>query len=129
MDDPFAMRGLESRRNAGGAPQCLAQRHRAPEEALLQRFSFDELENQDRRVLSLDDVEERADVGMVDVGDEARFALNAHETIGIGGERCREDLDGNVSPKANIARTIHLAHGAVTQQAHNLISPEPIAGL
>ena len=52
-------------------------------EALLQRLSFDELENQEWRVLSLDDVEERADVGMVDLRDEARFALKARETVGI----------------------------------------------
>ena len=125
----FGMRSLESRRNACGAPQCLAQRHRTPEETLLQRFPFDELENQDRRVLSLDDVEERADVGMIDVRDEARFAIDAHETVGIVGERCRQDLDGDVPSKANIARSVHLAHGAVTQQAHNLIRPEPFAGL
>ena len=129
MDDAFAVSGLESRRNAGGAAQRFAQRHRASEEALLQRLAFDELENQERSVLSLDNVEERADVGMVDLRDEPRFALEAGETIGIVGERRREDLDGDVSSKASVARTIHLAHGAVTQQADNLISPEPVAGL
>jgi hypothetical protein len=58
----------------------VAHRHRSPKEALLQRLSFDQLENQERRALSLDDVEERADVGMVDLRDEARFALEAGET-------------------------------------------------
>ena len=98
-------------------------------EALLQRLPFDELENQGWSALSLDDVEERADVGMVDLRDETRLAFEARETVGIVGERRGKDLDGDVPSKASIARTIHLAHGAVTQQTDNLISPEPVAGL
>ena len=66
---------------------------------------------------------------MVDLRDEPRFALEAGETIGIVGERRREDLDGDISSQAGVARTIHLAHGAVTQQTDNLICPEPVAGL
>jgi hypothetical protein len=80
-------------------------------------------------VRSVDDVEERADVGMMDLRDEPGFALEAGEAIGIVGKCCWEHLDGDLSSKASVARPINFAHGAVTQQAHNLISPEAVAGL
>ena len=78
-------------------------------------------------MLSLDNVEERADVGMVDLRDESRFPLEAGETICIIGECCREDLDGDVSSKTSVARAVHLAHGAVAQQADDLVRPQSIA--
>ena len=123
------MRGFERRRDAGGAPQRVAQRHRPSKQALLQRLAFDELEHQDWRVVSLDNIEEGADVGMVDLRDQARFALETRETVGIVGEGCGKHLDRDVPPQPRIARAIDLAHGAVTEQTDNLIRPEPVARL
>ena len=60
---------------------------------------------------------------------QPRFALEAREAIRIVGEGCGKNLDGDVPPKACIARAIHLAHGAVTKQTDNLIRPEPVARL
>ena len=129
MNDPLAVRGLERRGDAGGAPKRVAHRHRSPKEALLQRLSFDQLKNQEWRALSLDDIEEGADVGMVDLRDQARFAFEAREAVRIVGEGCGENLDGDIPAQACIARAIHLAHGAVTNQTDNLIRPEPVARL
>ena len=99
MDDPFAVGRLERRRDARGAAQRLAQRHRPSEEALLQRLPFDQLENQEWSALFLDDVEERADVGMVDLRDEPRFPLEAREAVGIVGERRRSTLTATSRPR------------------------------
>jgi hypothetical protein len=39
----------------------------------------------------------------------------------------RKNLDGNIAPEACVARAVHFAHGTMTQQADNLIRPEPVA--
>src|SRR5688572_26259122 len=127
MDDPLAVSCLESPRNARRAPQRVSQGYRSSEETLLQRLAFDELENQKWCVVSLDEIEERADIGMVHLRDEPRLARVARETIDVVGECRWEHLDGHVASKARIARVIHLAHGASTQQRDNLIGPEPAA--
>ena len=77
----------------------------------------------------LDDIEERADVGMVNLRDEARFAFEAREAVRIVGECCGKNFDGDIPAKTRVARAIHFAHGAVTEQTDNLIGPEPVARL
>ena len=128
MNDPFAVSGLERRRNARGIAQRVAHRHRAPEKPLLERLAFDELENQERRVFAFDDVIKCADVRMIDLRDEPRFPFEAGETIRIGGERDREHLDGDLPPQASVARPIDLAHRAVAKQADDFIRADSVAG-
>ena len=67
------------------------------------------------------DVVERADVRMVEGGNGACLALEPAADFRRG------DLDGHVASEAGVARLIHLAHPAGSEQAANLVGPEPLA--
>jgi hypothetical protein len=57
----------------------------------------------------LADVVERADVGVCDRGDRARFAVEPFAKIRIGAEGRRQDLQGDGAIEARVARGIDLA--------------------
>jgi hypothetical protein len=60
------------------------------------------------------DVVERADVGMVEVGDGAGLALEAGADLRAGREVGRQHLDCDIAAQAGIAGPIDLAHPART---------------
>ncbi|MBI3403092.1 MAG: hypothetical protein HY048_16900 [Acidobacteria bacterium] len=47
---------------------------------------------------------------MIERGPDFGFTLEAPQSLRIGGERLRQDLDGNLAPELCIARAIELAH-------------------
>src|SRR5687768_4856806 len=127
MDDALAVSRLESRRDARGAAQGFAQRQWASEKALLQRFALDQLENQERRLLPFDDVEERADVWMIHLRDEPGLAFEACATVVVRGKLGWKHLDGDFTSKARVVRPIHLAHRAATQKGDDFVGPKAVA--
>ena len=98
-----------------------------PEQALLQSLAFDELEHQNRSVVEFENVEERADIRVADPREQTPFALETRAPSGVVGERLPEDFDRDVPPQSRIAGAIHLAHGAITEQADDLIRSECVA--
>jgi hypothetical protein len=58
----------------------------------------------------------------------ARFTLEAPQSIGIGGKRGGQHLDRHVALQPGVARAIHLAHSAGTDQMQDLVRTETIAG-
>ena len=68
------------------------------------------------------DVEEGADVRMIQGRDGAGFALEAL------GELFSGNLDGDVAAQAGIARAVDFAHPAGSNGCENLIRPEADAG-
>ena len=50
--------------------------------------------------------------GMVERGEQARFAREAGAALGVGCEVRRQDLDRDVAPELAVARAIDLAHAA-----------------
>src|SRR5262245_15103282 len=67
----------------------------------------------------------RRNVRMIERGEDTRFALEARQTIGMGRERGRQDLDGDVAPESRIARAVDLAHAAGADWLEDLIGTEP----
>jgi hypothetical protein len=62
----------------------------------------------------LPDVKNRKNVGMVERGGSTGFLRETLQAVGVGGKRNGENLDGDVSVEAGVARPVHLAHSAST---------------
>jgi hypothetical protein len=74
------------------------------------------------------DVVNGDDVGVVERGDGAGFALKAAAQIGAGGDFFAEDLDGDVAIKARIAGAVNFAHAADAENRLDLIVAESGVG-
>ena len=92
------------------------------------RFAFEQLHHQKRLVVILADVEDRADIRMIERGRGARFALEPFEGFAIRGERGRQEFDGDLPAQARVFGAIDHAHAALAQVRNNAIvgnrSPE-----
>ena len=75
------------------------------------------------------DVEESANMRMIETGDGLRFALNARATLEADSELVRQHFDGDNSAKAHIARFVDLAHPTLASPGQNLIMAQRCAGL
>ena len=75
------------------------------------------------------DVEQRADVRMVQPGDGLRFALEALLHFEVLGKVRREHLDGHRAVQPGIGRLVYLAHAAGADRRNDLVGPESGAGL
>ena len=67
---------------------------------------------------------DRADVRVIECRKEARLAFEAGEPFRIGRERARQHFDGDVAAKPGVARPIHLAHSALTEQCLQVIDTD-----
>ena len=56
-----------------------------------------------------------------------RLALEARESIGIGRECPRQDLDGDVAAESRVARPIDFAHPAGTKRGDDLVDAQATA--
>ena len=65
-----------------------------------------------RIAVAVFDAVDRADVRMIERGEQPRFALEAREPSGSRRERARQDLDRDVAAELRVARAIDLAHAA-----------------
>ena len=97
-------------------------------ELLCERAALDELENQEANAVSFLEAVDRADVGMVQRREHPRFALEARESIGMPGERRRQNLDRDIAPELRVVRTVHFAHAARAEQRVQAIPADRLAG-
>ena len=67
-----------------------------------------------------DDVVQRADVGMIQRGDGAGFALEALT------ETLHRNFDGNVAVQASIASPVHLTHPAPADGSEDFMGAEGV---
>ena len=52
-------------------------------------------------------------------GDGAGFLLKTLQTVALASERCRKDLDGNITPQACVACAEHFAHSTCSERGRN----------
>jgi hypothetical protein len=67
------------------------------------------------------DVEEPADVRMVQRRNRSRFPLKTCTKVGIGGELRGEDLDSHGAAEPRIARAVNLAHSSGADECHDFV--------
>ena len=128
MDDTRAMRRVERARDLDRECQRLVERHWAFIEAIGERLAFNQFQDQCADAVALFDPVDGADVGMVERREHPRLALEARQAVGIRGEDSRQDFERDVSPELRIARAIHLAHAARSEQCLDLIDADPSPG-
>ena len=75
----------------------------------------------------LADVVQRTDVGVLQPGDGARFALEALAEAGVPRSVARRDLDGDPAVEPGVARPVHLSHAAGAQRRFDDIRTERAA--
>jgi hypothetical protein len=80
------------------------------------------------RIGGFADVDETADVRMIERGDSARFAIESFSAAGVDGEFLRQHLDRYDPIQTPVVCLIHLAHAAGSNQPENLIGPKVNAG-
>ena len=105
------------------APRRPGAQSRAPRrsarpalEAIGQRRPFDQFEHQRADPFGFFQPVNRADVRMIERGEQARFAREAGAAFRIGGEVRRQDLDRHVATELAVARAIDLAHAASAER-------------
>ena len=72
----------------------------------------------------LADVVERADVGMIELRNHARLAVEALAKLSICGELGRERLDRDDAVESRVAGFVDLAHAARARGCDDFIRPE-----
>ena len=107
----------------------LVERQRALLQAIGERLALEQLHHQEVRVALVPDVEQRADVGMVERGDRLRLALEALAALVVLREADGKDLDGDAAVEAGVLPAPDLAHAAGADRRLKLVRPEPRPGL
>ena len=79
-------------------------------QALREVFPLDELHGEDALAGDLLQAEEGGDVRMREGGEDLRLALEAGESVGVGGERLGQQLQRDVAPEPGVGRAPDLAH-------------------
>jgi hypothetical protein len=98
-------------------------------DAVGERVAVDELKDERTKVhasftRALLEAVDRADVRMLERGQDLRFALESREPFSVGREELGQDLQRDVAAETRIARAIHLTHAAGAKRAGDLIRTE-----
>ena len=101
---------------------------RATADALRQRLAFDELHHQVGQLALPADVIERADVGVIELGNGVRFVIEAVAEPGIGREHRRHDFDRDNPIEARVLGPIDFAHAALADERQDFVRAKPVAG-
>ena len=102
---PF-VRGLERLGDLAGDREGLVERERPALQPLGEVFALDELHDEGADAARLLEAVDRGDVGVLELGEDLRLALEAREAFGVGGERLGEDLDGDLALQLRVGRPV-----------------------
>jgi hypothetical protein len=64
---------------------------------------------------------------MVQRGQDLGFAMEAREAIGIRGDGCRQQLDGDLPFQPRVGGAIDLAHAALAEQGGHFVRTQASA--
>jgi len=94
---------------------------RLARDSAAERVAFEQLHHQERLVLRPADIEQRADVRMIQGRGGARFALEAVERFAIGCERGRQKSDGHLPSQTDVFRLVDDAHASLADRFQNAV--------
>ena len=112
MDDAALVRGFQRIGDLTRDRERVVERQRTLGDLFRQRLALDELEHQRGAAIHVLEAVNRADVGMIQRRQHARFALEAREAFWIAREQPRQDLDRDLATELLIMGAIDLAHAA-----------------
>src|SRR6266404_2498739 len=93
-----------------------------------ERLAFQIFHHQIINAVLLADVEECADVRMIQAGNSARFALESFAQFGTIRKMRRQNFDGDDAVEPRVARAVHLTHPARADRGENFIWAESSSG-
>ncbi len=120
--------GLEGVGDLAGNRQRFVEPNRTVRDPVRQRVALDELEHDRRHAVGLFEPVDRADVWMVDAGQQLRLAVKSRESIGVRHGGVPQHLDGHVALQFRVACTVHVAHAAAAERRENLVRSESHSG-
>ena len=121
---PRAWAASSASANGTAIAEQTFERHPALRNHFPQRPAVDELHRQKRNAVGLLDRVDRDDVGVIERGDALGLASESGATLRVGGLALEQDLEGDVAIEAGVARAIHLAHSAGTDQRQDFVRAE-----
>jgi hypothetical protein len=124
MGHALPMRLIKSVGNLNPVTKPLISRHGSPFESGGQRLTFQELEDEVVDAVLVTNVVQRADVGMVQVGNDSGLALKALAPFGVGGEFRRRHLDGHGPVQARVPGAVDLPHASRTEGSEDFVGSE-----
>ena len=128
MNNALLMGGFERLGDLSGDGQGFINRDGPFGNPVGQLRSLDEFEDQGLRVTGRFQTVNRADIGVIQRRQDFGFALEPSETVRIGGECLRQDLEPHIPVERGVAGLIHLAHPAFADLGGDLVDAEPGAG-
>ena len=128
MENLLRVRIRERARQLDADPQRLIERQPAFLQPRGEGAALDVLHRQELATLIDTDFEQRADVGMVEAGDGARFAEEPPRRRAIVLRRVAEQLDRGLTVEACVPGQIHHAHPSRAQDRHELVMRDPGPG-
>ena len=119
-----AVRAVERVGDLRADPQQVGAGQRTLAQPLRQRLALDQLHHQVVGRALAADVEQRADVRVVEAGDGLRLALEAGPDLLVGRQVLRQHLDRDLAAKAGVLRAVHLAHAAGAKRREDLVGAQ-----
>src|ERR1700726_2108880 len=119
MRHALAVRLVQRIGNLDGVLQYLLQRQRAFHESLREGLAFQIFHHEEIDSVLLANVEESADVRMIQAGDDASFALESLTQFSSVSEMTRKNLNGDNSAEASITGLVNFAHSARTDRGED----------
>ena len=129
MDHAAAVRLVERVGDVDGTAHRLVDAHGPTPEPVLERFAFEALHHEEVDAVLVADVVQRADVRVIEAGDDLRFALEARAHRLVRGAARRKHLDRHGAIQPCIDGSIHLAHAARAQKLADFVAPQGSAWL
>lgn len=128
MNDADLVRGFEGLGDLARDGKGIVERQGAAGDALREILVLDALHHQGIEAAALLETENLRDVGMVEGRQRLRLALEAHQAIGIAGNRFGQHLQRHVAIELGVAGAIHLAHPAGSEQGDHVVGADAGAG-
>jgi hypothetical protein len=128
VDDAFFVRCLERLGDLLRDGQRLGHRQRAACQAVGERLTVDQFQNEKLRAVRLVQAVDGADVRMIERSEDLRFTAEASDAVGISGETRGQEFQRDVAIQLRVARAVHLAHAACAEGREDLVGAEASAG-
>ena len=128
VDDSLIVRRFERLGDLLRNRERLRERNRALCDPLGKRRAFNQLHDQRMDPVRVFESVDVCDVRMVERRQHLRFALETRESLRVGGEEVRQNLDGDVTVQPRVACPIDFAHSAGPEGGQDFVGAEASAG-
>ena len=124
MHDPLTVRRIQRRGDLLPDPQHLIDWQCALLQTIRQRLALEHLHDQKVQIPLLAHIEQRADVGVAELRDDLRLALETGAELLILGQARGQHLDRHLPIEARVLRPPHFAHATRAHGRKDLVRPE-----